>query len=124
MRVLVVEDNQDVRESLCSLIEVWGHECRTAPDGPTGVDLALSWRPHTAFVDLGLPGMNGLDVGERVRAALGTDVTLVLLTAYPVGAMVPAGFDRHLVKPAEPDELRRLLDGRAVAVRWGEGDDR
>jgi CheY-like chemotaxis protein len=125
MRVLVVEDNQDVRESLCSLIEVWGHECLTAPDGLAGVDLALSWRPHAAFVDLGLPRMNGLDVGERVRAALGTGVLLVLLTAYADGgAAGQAGFDHHFVKPADLDELRRLLDVRAELVRSDAGDAR
>jgi CheY-like chemotaxis protein len=94
-----------------------GHECRTAPDGSAGVDLALTWRPHAAFVDLELPGLNGLEVARRVRAALSTNVLLVALTAYADdGTTGRVGFDRHLVKPADPDELRRLLDAQAPSV--------
>jgi two-component system CheB/CheR fusion protein len=125
MRVLVVEDHADGREALCSLVELWGYECRSAEDGPAGVELALSWRPQAAFVDLGLPGMNGLVVGKQVRAALGMDVLLVLLTAYADGGAAGRdNFDHHFVKPADPDVLRRLLDVRAELVQWEEGGDR
>jgi CheY-like chemotaxis protein len=117
MRVLVVEDHADCRESLCMLVELWGYRCRAAPDGLTGVGQALDWRPHVAVVDLGLPRMDGLEVARRVRAALARNVFLVALTAYADdGTTGRAGFDRHLVKPADPDELRRLLDAQAASV--------
>jgi CheY-like chemotaxis protein len=124
LRVLVVEDDPDDRESLCALLGRWGFECRSAPDGPAGVALASSWRPHAAFVDLGLPGFDGLAVGGRLKAGLGAFVLLVALTGHADdGSTRQARFDGHLVKPADPKVLRRLLDDRAALVRWGAGDD-
>jgi CheY-like chemotaxis protein len=125
LRVLVVEDYPDGSESLCTLVELWGHDCRTAPDGPAGVDLALAWRPNAAVIDLGLPGIDGLEVSRRLRPALGLDVLLVALAAHnDDGPSRAAGFDRHLIKPADPAVLKRLLDSQAALVRWEAGDDR
>jgi two-component system, chemotaxis family, CheB/CheR fusion protein len=125
LRVLVVEDNPDGCQSLCMLVGLWGYAYRTAPDGPAGIDMALAWGPDVALVDLGLPGCDGLEVARRVRSALGTDVLLVALTAYDDdGTTGRAGFDRHLTKPAEPAELRRLLDDQAALLRGQPGSDR
>jgi two-component system CheB/CheR fusion protein len=125
LRVLVVEDHHDGRESLRTLVGLWGHECRTAPDGPAGVGMALRWHPDVALVDLGLPVCDGLEVCRQVRAVLGRNVLLVAMTAYTDdGSAVRAGFDQHLTKPAHPEAIWELLDHQAGLLRREAGDDR
>src|SRR5690606_10970132 len=58
-RVLVVDDNRDAAETLAGLLELWGHEATVAHDGPSAIDLARRYRPHTILLDIGLPGMDG-----------------------------------------------------------------
>src|SRR5262249_11807483 len=76
-RVLVVEDNDDVRESLCLLLSLSGYEVRKAADGAEGVRQALEWQPDAVVSDIGLPGLDGWELGRRVRAGLGRAVLLV-----------------------------------------------
>ena len=113
-RVLLVEDNQDTREVLSELLELWGHRVDVAEDGFKGVQLFSSLRPHVALVDLGLPGMDGFQVARRIRESEGgQDVFLVALTGYSgeYGTQaVEAGFNLHLVKPVKPDTLEQLLE--------------
>jgi CheY-like chemotaxis protein len=112
-RVLVVEDNPDTRESLRSLLCGWGHEVEVAGDGAQGLAKALGWRPEVAVLDIGLPRLDGYQVARRVRPAAGGGVRLIALTGY--GSVedreraFAAGFDHHLTKPADPEELRRLV---------------
>jgi CheY-like chemotaxis protein len=109
-RVLVVEDNEDSRATLRALLELWGHQVQEAADGVEGVRKALDWRPEAAVVDIGMPLLDGYGVARRVRAALGSRILLVALTAYrDRQRALEAGFDEHLVKPAEPEHLARLL---------------
>ncbi|WNG23252.1 response regulator [Cystobacter fuscus] len=112
-RVLLVEDNEDTREVLRELLEMWGHQVEVAEDGFRGVERFPSLRPHVALVDLGLPGMDGFQVARRIRESEGgQDVYLVALTGYSGehrSRAVEAGFDLHVVKPVKPDELERLL---------------
>ncbi|WP_257462147.1 response regulator [Archangium lipolyticum] len=113
-RVLLVEDNEDTREVLRELLEMWGHEVQVAEDGFKGVQLFPSLRPHVALVDLGLPGMDGFQVARRIRESEGGgDVFLVALTGYSGEhrtQAVEAGFNLHMVKPVKPDELEQLLE--------------
>jgi CheY-like chemotaxis protein len=112
-RVLVVEDNDDVRESLCLLLSLCGYEVGKAADGAEGVRQALEWRPDAVVSDIGLPGLDGWEVGKRVRAGLGRAVLLVAVTGFANlndrQRSLAAGFDHHLAKPADPGELLRLL---------------
>jgi CheY-like chemotaxis protein len=112
-RVLVVEDNPDSRRSLGVLLEMWGYAVAEAADGPTGVHKALDWRPEAAVVDIGLPGFDGYEVARRVKDALGEGTLLIALTAYGQPEdrrrALQAGFSHHLTKPADPQELHRLL---------------
>ncbi len=115
-RVLVIEDNTDVRDGLRLLLEELGHEVVEAADGDRGVAVALDWRPDVALVDLGLPGLDGYAVARRIRAAPGGGrIRLVALTGYGQPEdrrrALEAGFDAHLVKPADADALLRLLAG-------------
>src|SRR5262249_54656333 len=81
-RVLIVEDNPDGRETLRTMLEIWGHQVEVAADGQQGVEQALALRPEVALVDIGLPLLDGYEVARRVRAALGRDIFLISLTGY------------------------------------------
>jgi CheY-like chemotaxis protein len=112
-RVLIVEDNPDGRGMLKLLLEVCGHQVEEAKDGQEGVEKGLAWRPEVAVVDIGLPKVDGYEVARRLRAALGSQVRLIALTAYGQPRdrrrAFRSGFDYHLVKPAEPADLLGLL---------------
>jgi CheY-like chemotaxis protein len=113
-RVLVVEDSRDTAASLRLLLEVLGYQVRVAYTGPAGVAEAEAWRPQAVVCDIGLPEMDGYEVARRLRRAPGLKgVLLVALTGYGRDedrrSALEAGFDHHLTKPADPEELRRLL---------------
>ena len=114
LRILVVEDNHDGRESLRDLLEIWGHEVEVAENGPDGVKQALGSQPDVALIDIGLPGLDGNEVAQRIRAALDGDrMALVAMTGYGQPEdrrrALQAGFDAYLVKPVDPDDLSRTL---------------
>jgi len=114
-RVLVVEDNEDIGATMKDMLEYWGHDATIASDGPAGVEAVLSGVPDIAFIDIGLPGLDGYQVVAAVRArAPGIATRLVALTGYgrPEDRQraLAAGFDDHLVKPVSSDDLRRLID--------------
>ena len=115
-RVVLVEDNEDIRFTLSQLLELLGHQVETAEDGPTGVEKILSTRPDVALVDIGLPGIDGFEVARRVRAKAGRDVVLVAVTGYGQAAdrakTREAGFDAHLTKPVGIEELETMLRAR------------
>jgi two-component system, chemotaxis family, CheB/CheR fusion protein len=112
-RILVVEDHADTARTLSMLLRLKGHETRSAPDGPSGLAEALSWRPDGVVCDIGLPGLDGWELAARLRAGLGPSAVLIALTGYCTAADVErsreAGFDHHLAKPADPDELIAAL---------------
>jgi signal transduction histidine kinase len=117
-RVLVVDDNVEGAESLAELLRLWGHRVRVAHDGPSGLALAAEQLPEVVLLDIGLPGLDGYEVGRRLRANAATrDATLVAVTGYGEqvhgGRLEEAGFDKLLVKPVRPPELRELLEGRS-----------
>ena len=117
LRVLVVEDNRDAAGSLRLVLEMFGHEVRAAHSGPDAVREAAAWRPDVVLTDIGLPGFDGYEVARRIRRIPGLEkAVLAALTGYGsdedrrLGQ--EAGFDHHLVKPADPDELQRILSAR------------
>jgi PAS domain S-box-containing protein len=112
--VLVVEDNRDAREMLHAWLEELGHRVHTASDGIEGLALARHVRPDVALVDIGLPGLDGYQVAENLRAsAEGQRTLLVAITGYgrpeDSARAREAGFDAHLVKPVQPEMLARLI---------------
>jgi CheY-like chemotaxis protein len=115
-RILIVDDNQDSAKSLAMLLAINGHETRTARDGLEAVEAAKSFRPDVAILDIGLPKLNGYDVCRSIRAQpWGADMTIIALSGWgrdeDKSRSREAGFDLHLVKPVDPAELERLLDG-------------
>jgi signal transduction histidine kinase/ActR/RegA family two-component response regulator len=114
--VLVVEDNEDVREALRWLLESEGHRVRTARSWREAIELTLESAPEVALVDIGLPEVDGYELARRLRATpRGPSIRLVALTGYgrpqDRRRTRDAGFEVHLVKPVEPDDLLRLLAG-------------
>ena len=112
-RVLLIEDSPDSRESLRLLLEYRGYQVAVAEDGRRGLEKALAWRPDVAVVDIALPFLDGCQVARRVRNALGGHIRLIALTAFSAEEnrrqAQAAGFDHFLTKPADPDELARLV---------------
>ena len=119
LRVLVVEDNIDAAETMTLVLEASGHDVRTANDGQTGLKFALDFRPNVVLLDIGLPGMDGFEVAKRLRQQthLG-NVVLVAMTGYGEASARQlsreAGFDHHLVKPADFKKLYDILAGVAA----------
>jgi signal transduction histidine kinase/ActR/RegA family two-component response regulator len=119
--VLVVEDNNDSRELLCMALRRRGHDVSDASDGKEGVARALAERPEVMLVDIGLPELDGYGVAGKVREALGPDVMLVALTGYGQPSdrsrALAAGFDIHLTKPVNLEQLAELLNSDSSASR-------
>ncbi|MBA4066593.1 MAG: chemotaxis protein CheR [Isosphaera sp.] len=120
-RVLVVEDDPDIRESLRAILALDGHEVVTAGDGPAA--LAVFDRgppPDVALVDIGIPGMSGYDLARSIRARTDGPLRLVALTGYgrpgDREAAFAAGFDAHLTKPFHPRDLDTVLGATATAA--------
>ena len=113
-RVLVVDDNVDAAQSLGLLLEMSGHAVYLAYDGPSALQAAIDYRPDVALLDIGLPGLDGFEVAQRIRhQATLTGMVLVALTGYGQDTdrqrSQDAGFDFHLVKPAAFDEIEKIL---------------
>ena len=112
--IVVVEDQADSRETLCELLSQEGFACRTAENGSEGLALIDELRPPAAILDVGLPGIDGFEVARRLRAdPKHSGMLLIALTGYGQAAErargQEAGFDEHLVKPVNLDELVGLL---------------
>jgi signal transduction histidine kinase/ActR/RegA family two-component response regulator len=113
-RILVVDDNRDAVDSLAMMLELMGHEVRTAHDGEAGIAVAAAFRPEVILMDLGMPKLNGYEAAARIRAEpWGAGPFLVALTGWGADddrrQTHDAGFDRHLVKPVDPAALVKLL---------------
>ena len=113
-RVVVIEDNPDIRETLQLLLTLWGHDVIMATDGPSGVQCVLESRPDVALIDVGLPAMDGYEVARTIRRSIPNgDVRLIAVTGYGQPSdkelAMSAGFDSHLLKPIAPEVLERLL---------------
>jgi signal transduction histidine kinase len=113
-RVLVVDDSDDIRETMRLLLTQWGHEVAVAASGEEGLDQVARSLPDIAIIDIGLPGMSGYEVAERIRALHPSEpVRLIALTGYGQPAdgkrALASGFDRHLLKPLAPEALRETI---------------
>ena len=113
-RVLLVDDNVDAAQTLAVLLEMSGHAVQLAYDGWSSIDAAMAYRPEVVLLDIGLPGLDGYQVAQRIRQQAELDgIVLIALTGYGRDTdrkhSQQAGFDHHLVKPASIDEIDALL---------------
>jgi signal transduction histidine kinase/ActR/RegA family two-component response regulator len=123
-RVLIVEDAEDVAESLRAMLELEGHEVKVARTGPEGLALARSFRPSIVLCDIGLPGMSGYEVAREMRADPSlASIYRIALTGYAMPEDVrrceQAGFDQHVAKPLDLEALRELFAADADASARG-----
>jgi signal transduction histidine kinase/ActR/RegA family two-component response regulator len=120
-RVLIAEDNADAAEMLRLMLAFKGHEVKVAVDGLQAVEMAETFKPHVAFIDIGMPRMDGHDAARRIRDRLGPHVMLVALTGWghdeDKRRSIESGFDHHLTKPPEPEVLDRLIAERLAQFR-------
>jgi len=114
-RLMVIDDNKDAAESMSMLFELWGHQVLCAYDGRAALEAAAKYHPDAVFLDIGLPGMDGYEVAERLREQPeSAHAVLVAITGYGQDEdrrrSREVGIDHHLVKPVAPETLHKLLD--------------
>ena len=115
-RVLIVDDNEDAAEMLAAALAAAGHVTAVASDGPEALELVHTFRPDVALLDIGLPVMDGFELAHHIRS-LGDDelrhTRLVAVTGYGQDhdrrRSAAAGFDEHLIKPVDIDQLVVLI---------------
>ncbi|HEX2585355.1 MAG TPA: ATP-binding protein [Steroidobacteraceae bacterium] len=113
-RVLVVDDNRDAADSISMLLELAGHEVKTANLGRVALSLAQTFQPDTAVLDIGMPDLSGYEVAEQLRLEpWASEIQLIALTGWGQDndrrLALEARFDHHLVKPVDADQLTRLI---------------
>ncbi len=118
-RVLVVDDSEDAATTLATLLELAGYELSLAHDGEQALAVAEACRPHVVLLDIGMPKLDGYEVCRRLRKLeWGRQATIIALTGWGQDQdrrrSAEAGFNHHLVKPADPTTLLKMLDGIAV----------
>ncbi|WP_296000694.1 response regulator [Rugamonas sp.] len=116
--VLLIEDNDDGREMMSMMLACYGYDVQHAADGLAGLQLAARFLPGLALVDIGLPGIDGYEVARRLRADPATRaMRLIALTGYGLAEdrrrVLEAGFDLHLVKPVEIEQLMQAIGSGA-----------
>jgi PAS domain S-box-containing protein len=114
-KIVIADDSDDSKDSLATMLKIMGHEVKCASDGLEAVEAASTHRPDVVLLDIGMPRMNGYDAARRIRAQpWGRDMVLVALTGWGQEAdrrlAQEAGFDHHLLKPADVSLLEDILD--------------
>jgi CheY-like chemotaxis protein len=121
-RVLVVDDHPDMAESMAALLNLLGHDVRTATDGPAALDIGDTFAPEVVVLDLGMPGMDGCETARAMRKTpWGKACLLIALSGWGTDTRgtqtQDAGFDHHLVKPVDIDVLQAAIRDRDAAAR-------
>ena len=119
--ILIADDNHDSAETLAELLRMDGYTVVTAPDGFHAIELATQLRPDIMVLDIGMPGLNGYEVAQRIRAnPEGSVPLLIAATGWGQDSdrlkSIEAGFDLHLTKPFDPQELIDVIEARTMAL--------
>jgi CheY-like chemotaxis protein len=114
LRILIADDNRDAADSLSMLLALSGHDIKVARTGGEALTVANQFRPEVGIIDIGMPDMDGYEVAKRIRhEAWGGSMTLIAVTGWGQAddkrRALAAGFDRHLTKPVDPEELERAF---------------
>lgn len=121
VRVLVVDDYADNVESMAMLLRMYGHNVETARNGSAALRLAKAYHPEVVLLDIAMPEMSGYEVARQLRSMFQGNVVLIALTAYGFDEVrrrcLEAGFDHHLVKPADPVKLEQLIRDLASSLK-------
>lgn len=112
-RILIVDDNENALAGLAHILRGLGHDVKTAASGIEALRVAPACEPEVVILDLGMPEMNGLEVGRRLRGEFGPRLLLIALTGWGQEQhrewTREAGFDVHLIKPVDIDQLTFIL---------------
>jgi len=119
-RILIVDDNNDGAEMLSEALTMSGHQTEVASDGAEALACAALFEPEVCLIDIGLPGMDGYELARRLRAKPATaNARLIAVTGFSQpsdrGLARDAGFDLHLAKPVELDQLQQAIAGLSTA---------
>jgi len=120
LRILIVDDNKDGADSLAMMLKMMGNDTRTAYDGKEGVELAGEFRPEVVLFDIGMPKLNGYEACRLIRKQpWGRKIIVIAVTGWGQEddrqRSHDAGFDHHMVKPVDPQDLMKMLTGLQVA---------
>jgi len=115
-RILVADDNRDSAETLAMLLRVDGHEVMIAHDGSAALAAFGGFAPDIVLLDIGMPGPNGYEVAQKIRQSRsGAEIKLIAITGWGQETdkekAIAAGFDHHLTKPVDTQQLSELLAG-------------
>jgi CheY-like chemotaxis protein len=123
LRILVVDDYPDAAASLTALLDLWGYEARAVTSGVEALEVVAGWQPDIALVDIAMPVMTGFELAQRLSAGPGPRPVLVAVTGLgqpgDVERVLASGFDRHFLKPVDPDRLAAYLHRHAANLRTG-----
>ena len=124
LRILVADDNVEGGHLLSALLSQRGHHVVVAPSGEDAVRMAKEFRPEVGMLDIGMPGMSGYELAEHFRNdPVHRGMYLIAVTGWGQEEdrrqAMEAGFDAHVTKPADPDELTVLLAGRFPTTQTG-----
>jgi signal transduction histidine kinase len=121
LRIIVVEDNEDAADTMSEWLVHLGHDVQVARTGPDGVALVLEQRPDVVLCDIGLPGMDGVDVCRDIVRGMQVPPVMIALTGWGMESdrrrTMEAGFKHHLVKPVAPEKLRTVLQSVGRSAR-------
>src|SRR5205823_4744978 len=114
LRILIADDCHDTTSTLALLVSHWGHDVRTVDNGLAALEMAADYRPDVVLLDIGMPGLDGLELARRLRQELHMEqVLLVCVSGFGQEIdrrhALEAGCDFHLVKPVDLEELHALL---------------
>jgi two-component system, sensor histidine kinase len=114
LRIVIIDDNEDIRDMACAILQHLGHEVQVAASGAEGLDLVMGSQPDVVLVDIGMPGMDGYQVARKVRSTMPNGKPrLVAMTGFGQAQdrqrALEAGFNAHLVKPTTQERLLRVL---------------
>jgi CheY-like chemotaxis protein len=119
LRVLVVNDYRDNVDSMAMLLRLYGFDVDTAIGGAAAIAAARERPPDVVLLDISMPGIDGYEVARQLRGLFQSNIVIVALTAYgseeDKRRLKNAGFDRHLIKPADPVEVEQLLRKLALS---------
>ena len=114
-RIVVVDDNRDIADSLAILLQMEGHDVTVTHDGNAALRAIEHGLPDVVILDIGMPGLDGYEVARRIREQRPTGVRLIAVTGWGQAAdlllALVVGFDDHFTKPIEPDELVDHVNG-------------
>lgn len=119
--VIIIDDNKDIANITCELLNTMGYKAIAALSGKEGIDKARAQKPKVILCDIGMPGMSGYDVAEYIRQDDELkDIYLIAISGYSgprdIRLSIEAGFDKHLIKPLNLNTLKMILDKVYVSL--------